>query len=263
LRDGRPFHEIAKKDGSGNRPVTLADARKVMALPSVTNVLGVLAKPGLDAWKIEQGIMAALTLPRRGDEPLDAFAHRVVEDMGEQVEKAADFGSAIHAACEVYALNKQLPQDIRLLGFLESWFHWFDDNVERIAAVEQVFVHHEHGYAGRVDMVALLKGVGWAVVDFKTQKVKRSAKGEAKPAFYDTWPLQLAAYRQAILASGAKDVKGLVSVVIDSANPGPVHVKHWTGVDYFGSFLAALELWKYVKGYDPRFERAPATPQLN
>jgi hypothetical protein len=106
------------------------------------------------------------------------------------------------------------------------------------------------------------------VVDFKTQKVKRSAKGEAKPAFYETWPLQLAAYRQAILASGAKDVKGLVSVVIDSVNPGPVHVKHWTPcggppVDYFGSFLAALELWKYVKGYDPRVERAHATPALN
>ena len=113
LRDGRAFHEIAKRDGSGNRPVTLADARKVMALPSVTNVLGVLAKPGLDAWKIEQGIMAALTLPRLGEEPLDVFAHRVVADMGEQVEKAADFGSAIHAACEVYALEKQLPEDPR------------------------------------------------------------------------------------------------------------------------------------------------------
>jgi hypothetical protein len=263
LRDGRPFHEIAKKDGSGNRPVTLADARKVLALPSVTNVLGVLAKPGLDAWKIEQGIMAALTLPRRADEPLDAFAHRVVEDMGEQVDKAADFGSAIHHACEVYALNKQLPRDIRLLSFLESWFHWFDSNVERVASIEQVFVHHEHGYAGRVDMVALLKGIGWAVVDFKTQKVKRSTKGEAKPVFYETWPLQLAAYRQAIQANAARDVKGLVSVVIDSAQPGPVHVKHWQGVDYFGSFLAALELWKYVKGYDPRIDRAPATPALN
>ena len=91
----------------------MGDARKVLALPSVTNVLGVLAKPGLDAWKIEQGIMAALTLPRRADEPLDVFAHRVVQDMGEQVEKAADFGSAIHAACEVYALNKQFPHDIR------------------------------------------------------------------------------------------------------------------------------------------------------
>jgi hypothetical protein len=118
-------------------------------------------------------------------------------------------------------------------------------------------VHHEHGYAGRVDMVALLRGVGWAVVDFKTQKIKRSAKGEAKPAFYETWPLQLAAYRQAILASGAKDVKGLLSVVIDSAQPGPVHVKHWTGVDYFGSFLAALELWKYVKGSPLSSTREP------
>jgi hypothetical protein len=268
LRDGTPFHEIAKKDGSGNRPVTLADARKVLALPSVTNVLGVLAKPGLDAWKIEQGIMAALTLPRRTDEPLDSFAHRVVEDMGAQVEKAADFGSAIHAACEVYALNKQLPQDMRLLNFLEDWVRWFDSNVERVASVERVFVHHEHGYAGRVDMVALLKGDSvtgpyWAVVDFKTQKVKRSAKGDAKPAFYETWPLQLGAYRQAILASGAKDVKGIVSVVIDSAQPGPVHVKQWSGVDYFGSFLAALELWKYVKNYDPRGEAPRLKPDLN
>src|SRR6478672_7823527 len=109
LRDGTPFHEIAKNDGSGNRPVTLADARKVAALPSVTNVLGVLAKPGLDAWKIEQGIMAALTLPRLPDEGLDIFAKRVVVDMGEQVERAADFGSAVHTACERYARNRELP----------------------------------------------------------------------------------------------------------------------------------------------------------
>jgi hypothetical protein len=264
LQDGRPFHEIANRDGTGNRAVTLRDARKVLAFPSVTNVLGVLAKPGLDAWKIEQGIMAALTLPRRPDEPLDVFARRVVDDMGEQVEKAADLGSAIHNACEVYALNKQLPTDPKLRELFEPWRVWFDANVERIRCIEQVFVHHEHAYAGRVDMVALLKDIGWAVVDFKTQKVKRSAKGEAKPAFYETWPLQLAAYRQAVLVSGAKNVTGLVSVVIDSAQPGPVHAKTWTDVDYFGSFLAALALWKYVKGYDPVHPgMACARPELN
>src|ERR1043166_7848966 len=171
LRDGTAFHEIAKKDGSGNRPVTLADARKVLALPSVTNVLGVLSKPTLEAWKIEQGILSALTLPRQPDEDLGAFAKRVVSDMGEQVEKAADFGSAIHAACEAYALNKQLPEDVALLAFMDDWVRWFDTNVERVACIEQVFVNHEHGYAGRVDMVALLKGGGatspyWAVVAF-------------------------------------------------------------------------------------------------
>jgi hypothetical protein len=263
LQDGRPFHEIANASGTGNRAVTLRDARKVLAFPSVTNVLGVLAKPGLDAWKIEQGIMAALTLPRRPDEPLDAFARRVVEDMGEQVEKAADLGSAIHNACEVYALKKEVPTDPKLLGLFEPWRKWFDENVERIGSIEQTYVHHEHGYAGRVDMVALLKDIGWAVVDFKTQKVKRSAKGEAKPTFYETWPLQLAAYRQAVLASGAKNITGLVSVVIDSVQPGPVAVRVWGDADgksenrnpksdkYFEAFLAAVALWKYVKGYDP------------
>jgi hypothetical protein len=264
LQDGRAFHEIAKKDGTGNRPVTLADARKVLAFPSVTNVLGVLAKPGLDAWRIEQGIMAALTLPRRPDEPLDSFAHRVVADMGEQVEKAADLGSAIHNACEVYAINKQVPTDPKLRELFEPWRQWFDANVERIGCVEQVFVHPGHGYAGRVDMVALLKShcggaPYWAVVDFKTQKVKRSAKGgEPKPVFYETWPLQLAAYREAARTWGAKNITGLVSVVIDSTQPAPVQVKDWSGEGrvtcvegYFGAFLAALSLWKYVRSYDP------------
>jgi len=163
----------------------------------------------------------------------------------------------------VYALNNEVPTDKGLLAFFEPWRQWFDENVERVGCVEQVFVHSELGYAGRVDMVALLKGGSatglggysdpyWAVVDFKTQKVKRSAKGEPKPAFYETWPLQLAAYRQAVLVSGAKHVTGMVSVVIDSAQPGPVHVKRWDDADYlFGSFVAALGLWKYVKGYDP------------
>jgi len=263
LRDGRPFHEIGKKDGSGNRPVNLADARKVLALPSVTNVLGVLAKPGLEAWKIEQGIMAALTLPRQGEEPLDSFARRVVADMGDQVEKAADFGTAIHNACEVYAVNKEGPTDPALLPFFEPWREWFDGNVERIGSIEEVFVNHEFGYAGRVDMVAKLKDIGWAVVDFKTQKIKRTAKGVGKPVFYETWPLQLAAYRAAIVSGTAKHVTGLVSVVVNSTEPGPVHVQVWPAEpDYFGFFRAALALWRYVKDYDPG-EAAVTAPRAD
>ena len=88
LRDGRPFHSVPTIDGL-TRPVTLRDARKTLALPSVTNLLGILAKPGLDAWKVEQGIIAALTLPRDPAEPLDQFAKRVAIDSKEQVVKAA------------------------------------------------------------------------------------------------------------------------------------------------------------------------------
>jgi hypothetical protein len=138
LPDGRPFYEVAKRDGTGNRPATLADARKVWALPSVTNVLGVLAKPGLDAWRLEQGILAALTLPRLQNEPLDAFARRVVLDMGEHVEKAADFGSAIHAACELYARTRTTPADPTLLAFFHPWQEWFDTHVESVRELERL-----------------------------------------------------------------------------------------------------------------------------
>jgi hypothetical protein len=175
----------------------------------------------------------------------------------------------------VYAINKELPTDPLLLRHLQSWCDWFDANVERVACLETVFVNHEHGYAGRVDMVAKLRGIGWAVVDFKTQKVKRSAKGEPKPAFYETWPLQLAAYQQAIVSNSAKDLSALVSVVIDSAQPGPVHVRRWdapltpnaenlkaerlkSGEDYFSAFVSAFALWRYVKGYDPRIADSQA-----
>ena len=74
LSSGEPYHEVVRADGNGMRPVTLRDARKVNALPSVTNILSVLAKPGLDAWKQEQAILAALTLPQQDGESLDAFA---------------------------------------------------------------------------------------------------------------------------------------------------------------------------------------------
>ena len=158
-RDGRPFHQIERKDGRGLRPVTLADARLVMAFPSVTNVLGIIAKPALEAWKIEQAILSALTLPRAEGEDLNVYAKRVVQDMGAQVGKAADFGTAVHNACEVYARTKAVPTDPELLKFFTPWKEWFDQNVEVVDCLESVFVNGTYGYAGRIDMLAKLKGI--------------------------------------------------------------------------------------------------------
>lgn len=253
---GEPCHETPRADGLGMRPVTLRDARKLRLFPSVTNLLSVMAKPGLDAWRIEQGIIAALTLPKRDDETLDAFAKRVVTDMGEQVEKAADLGSAIHAACEVYANSKELPESPEVAALFAPVREWFDRDVERIDCIERVVTHPEWGYGGRVDMVAKLKSTGsWAVVDFKTQKVKRDAKGALKPTFYETWPLQLEAYRQAILVEATrKQPLDIVSLVISSIEPVPVIPKVWPREEqdaYYRAFINARNLWVWMKGYCP------------
>lgn len=210
----------------------------------------------MDAWKVDQGILAALTLPLIDGETDDAFARRVVADMGEQVSKAADLGSRIHAACEVYAQSASLPESPEVRALFDPVRTWFDADVERIDKVESVVAHHEFGFAGTVDLVAKLRSTGdWAVIDFKTQRIKHDSKGEVKPGFYETWPLQLEAYRQAILhTSEGRQPRDIVSLVIGSTEPIPVIPKVLPREElpaYWNAFVNVRNLWTFMKGYCP------------
>jgi hypothetical protein len=254
--DGTPLHEVPRADGKGQRPTSLRDARKLGLFPSVTNVLSILAKPGLDAWKQEQAILAALTLPRSEEETLDDFAKRVLVDMTSEVGRAADLGSAVHAAIEGYAQGRWLPEDKGVARLFEPARQWFDKEVIAVHSVEIATAHLEWGYAGRVDLVATLRSTGRpTVIDFKTQKTRRDKDGNFKPILHDTWPLQLEAYRMALASrdKGLADA-AIASVVIGSTDPVPVVVKVWDDADkdgYFRAFLAARDLWVWQKNYCP------------
>jgi hypothetical protein len=254
--DGTPLHEVPRADGKGSRPTSLRDARKLGLFPSVTNVLSILAKPGLDAWKQEQAILAALTLPRTEGETLDDFAKRVLVDMTSEVGRAADRGSAVHAAIEGYAQGRWLPEDKEIARLFEPARQWFDKEVIAVHSVEIATAHLEWGYAGRVDLVATLRSTGRpTVIDFKTQKTRRDKDGNFKPILHDTWPLQLEAYRMALASrdKGLADA-AIASVVIGSTDPVPVVVKVWHDADkdgYFRAFRAARDLWVWQKNYCP------------
>ena len=254
--DGTPLHEVPRADGKGERPTSLRDARKLGLFPSVTNVLGVISNPGLAAWKQEQAILAALTLPRHEDESLDDFARRVVTDMASEVKSAADRGSAVHAAIEGYAQGGWLPEDKEIARLFEPARQWFDAQVLQVHSVEIAAGNPEWGYAGRVDLVATLRSSGRpTVIDFKTQKTRRDKAGNFKPLLHDTWPLQLEAYRQALICrdKGLADA-AIASVVIGSTEPMPVVVKVWDDADkagFFRAFLAARDLWVWQKNYCP------------
>ena len=100
-RDGKPQYTVTAKNGN-QRATTLADARKMNLVPSVTTILNVAAKPGLERWKQEQMLLAALTLPRAPEESEQSFIHRVVADSKEQGKQAAERGNRIHAAVESF-----------------------------------------------------------------------------------------------------------------------------------------------------------------
>jgi hypothetical protein len=166
-------------------------------------------------------------------------------------------GSAVHAAIEVYLQTGESPENPDILRLFEPVKLWIDEHIERIGLVEAVAVHSDFGYAGRIDLVAKLKSTGtWAVIDFKTQKMKPDKKGVFQAAFYETWPLQLMAYFRALNHAGecSRRLEDIASVVINSVEPTPVQAKIWPRDEhepFWQAFHCARELWCFTKGYRP------------
>ena len=77
--DGKPMYTIIGANGK-ERNTTLRDAKKEGFVPSVTTIIGMIAKPSLENWKINQALNSALTLERNEDESFDSFVYRCKED---------------------------------------------------------------------------------------------------------------------------------------------------------------------------------------
>lgn len=249
-KDGKPMYTVSKKDGTP-RNTTLADARKMDLVPSVTSILGVIAKPALDAWKQEQAILSALTLPRNPDESDQDFARRVVADSKEQIGVAADLGSQVHAYVEELLAGGN-PEAVKgVEASCEAVKRWIAEHVELGGMIEAPFAIS--GYGGRIDFVGQVDGE-LTVIDWKSQSVKPGKE----PNYYETWELQLCAYAHAweLLAPIGEtfEVKRRLSVVISTNpdNPG-VWYKEWDE-DRMPEFRAALTLWKWQNGFDPEKE---------
>jgi hypothetical protein len=195
-KDGAPAYTIQGKTGVRN--TTLRDARKLGLLPSVTTINGMLSKAGLDTWKQQQVLLAALTLPRQPDEPEADWLARVMQDSKATGREAAERGTAIHAVIEAYFDQVYMPEKPAYL-----------DGIDK--ALEQAFgsqlwlseksFGHPLGYGGKCDLMATPvngKGNGF-VVDFKTKDTNLD-----KIDVFFEHEMQLAAYREGLGVQAAR-----------------------------------------------------------
>lgn len=189
-RDGEPAYTIEGK--SGKRATTLRDAKKLGLLPSVTTVLNVAAKPGLQVWLQHQAILAALTLPRQDNESEEDWLDRVVKDSKETGRKAAQRGTDIHDVIETFyegALLEAVPEYVRKVETTLN--NAFGKNC--LWLPEKSF-SHDLGYAGKVDLhCKAYVGFDGVVVDVKT---KEGSLEKVTPYFDNL--MQLAAYREGL-----------------------------------------------------------------
>jgi hypothetical protein len=183
-KDGSPAYTTIGK--TGERPTTLRDARKLGLLPSVTTINGMLSKAGLDTWKQQQVLLAALTLPRLDGESEQEWLARVMQDSKATGREAAERGTAIHAVIEGYFEQVYMPEKPAYLDGIDKTLR--DAFGEQLWLSEKSFAHNL-GFGGKCDLMS----ANGFVVDFKTKDTNLD-----KVDVYFEHEMQLAAYREGL-----------------------------------------------------------------
>ena len=218
-QEGDPMYTIVGANGV-ERNTTLRDAKALGLVPSVTTIIGMIAKPFLENWKIDQALKSAIALEKDEDESDEEFFYRCKQDSKKIGLEAAKSGTKIHAQIEKGFLGKSKNKTYKVIqDFLDETF----PKEEWIA--EDSFCAPQ-GYGGKIDLYSK-SGI-----------------------FIDFNAMQLSAYAQ-----GCKyDEPERVSIFVDREDPKFISCHIWdkdTHLKHLSMFNSILTYWKLVKNYDP------------
>lgn len=253
--EGKPLHTMKLANGDGDRPTTLADAKRLGLFPSVSEIKGVLGKPGLEKWKIKQVALASMRLTRKGDETDEYFSGRIIEEAFRQVDDAAKTGTNIHREIERFFkhdwANTFLP-DPKYGTYVAPVINWMVAKDIHVENPEAVIVNTVHGYAGTSDCpFRWKKGAGIGVLDYKSRKTKPGEPCEP----YDGEAMQIAAYAAAYWKEENLKYCWGANIYISTTEPGRVDLVMYRPemlVAEFEIFKMCCAIWRHSKGWDPR-----------
>jgi hypothetical protein len=182
---------------------------------SVTSALKVLAKDALVGWAEGVGAEGAARLAKLGkldDVPVDRAidlvrAHGLGADA--KRDEGAARGTKTHSVLETWMRDRTLPPIAEFpadqRGFYQGLAGFLLRHRPQPRYIERVVGSPTYGYAGRLDMRAVLLDGRDAIVDLKTSK-----RGVVYPEAH----LQAAAYAEADEECGADPADGIVIVAV-------------------------------------------------
>lgn len=237
------------KEGYPRHGASMAEARREGYRPSVTEVTGTMAKPGLEYWKIGKAIEAAMEEPWNGEEARDQYIGRIRNAGARTGQEAANFGTRIHKFLEYHFSGK--PQDnASLLAYVRPLLTRWEQKGVEVIETEKVVVNNEYGFGGTCDgLIQPASGAWHGVIDFKTTN-KREPRDMVP---YLEHKIQLAAYGATLFDPTQWDEVKLINIFISSTNPGAFRiVMHEEPiVKLFNTFLDCMSLWIVRNEYDP------------
>lgn len=213
-------------------------------VPSVTTVMKIAAKPGLEQWKLEQMLLAAMTLPKLNGETEKNYIARIVADSKETGKQAAELGTLIHESIEKwFSGDSNLKAQVRHVktakAVEEQIADYFKTPFCQKWLVERSFAD-EMGYGGKVDMYTEVsqfapKGI---VLDIKSKEFGPDDKIDV----YDEHRLQLAAYRHGLGVPHAR----CANIFVSRTHPGIAKIVEWSEEDLvtaWDMFQCLLRYW--------------------
>lgn len=242
LKSGETFYTVERSDGKGIRDTTIRDAKKVGALYSVTTVTGQIRKEMLENWKLKQLMKAVSELPLWGqDESWENYQRRVFNRYLDNTNRYSKQGTEIHNKLEDYFTTYELQ---------EEDMNQLSPAIEAVMSLDYDYLEPElsfasiEGYGGKIDLILRKADGTTAILDFKTKQ-----GDDLNKTLYDDYPMQLAAYRQAI-----DPTADCYNLFISVTHPGVVRMHRWEEEDLqrgWKMFKSLLDYCKLANKYDP------------
>ena len=255
-------------------------------LPSVTTILSVIGKPALISWaaSVEREMVLEASAALYIDAPehpklkretwLATLLDRLGKDRASKklMEKAGDIGSQVHHYIE-WIMRSTLgqetgPEPVLLpaakTAFL-AWDEWRSEVKLTPVAIEQTVWSNEYGYAGTMDLAALIDGPLTAT-DYFTGESKTIECNQALAVMdwksgkriYPEAFLQNAAYRHAYREMGHGDPKLGLIVRLPKTDKDPSFEAMWCPPEEeaMENFLHAKKLWEWQQKHDKWLQEA-------
>jgi len=220
-------------------------------IPSVTQTMDVISKPGLIPWALKEGVdwlSSHLFYDSDRDNyhtksvGIDFLTKGIKGAYRNTSTSAINIGTVTHSWVEGAIRWKleggdppPMPPQKEAQKAIEAFRAWVSENEVEWHSAERKLYHRTHKYAGTVDAVATINGEH-CVIDWKTSK-----------AIYPEYYLQVAAYAKAIENMDGVDVDSAYILRCDKKTGKFECVRSENFELDFDAFLAAQRLRRRLK----------------
>jgi hypothetical protein len=200
------------------------------------------AAPGLERWKLNQLMMAALTMPAIEGESLTDYEARLWEDANAHDKDAREKGTKIHGHIEGFYENMSHQDSPYVAAAVECLYAAFGGQADGWNP-EKSFAS-TLGFGGKVDLFS-----EDIIIDYKTKDF--TADTMKKPFAYPENKMQLAAYRKGLAEQGLCKPDAIMAnlyIARELQEDGTALAKlEIHEDDYWPHFECLLNYWKLIK----------------